>query len=169
MDAETKKNKNKEYFQKWYKANREKKNEQTRLYLLSHPEVRKKAQAKYYENNKERRKELHKVWKRTLKGCLSQKLYHLKKNKYEVAIATQDLLDLWEKQEGKCAISHYLMTYAETGLFGVSVDRIDSNKGYIRGNIQLVCQAINFAKNKYSNEKMLEFWNLNKETYNELS
>ena len=62
MDAETKKNKNKEYFQKWYKANREKKNEQTRLYLLSHPEVRKKAQAKYYENNKERRKELHKVW-----------------------------------------------------------------------------------------------------------
>jgi len=32
----------------------------------------------------------------------------------------------------------------------VSVDRIDSAQGYIRGNVQLVCASYNFAKSDMS-------------------
>jgi len=37
----------------------------------------------------------------------------------------------------------------------VSVDRIDSSKGYVPGNVQLVCKWVNLAKQDYSNEDML--------------
>lgn len=40
-----------------------------------------------------------------------------------------------------------LMLYEPNNLRSVSIDRIDNSKGYIRGNIQLVCRFINFAKN----------------------
>lgn len=32
----------------------------------------------------------------------------------------------------------------------VSIDRIDSNKGYTKDNVQLVCSAINFMKSNLS-------------------
>ena len=51
------------------------------------------------------------------------------------------------------------MTHRFHNLFAVSVDRIESGRGYVQGNIQLVCQAINYAKNKFTNEQFLTFWN----------
>jgi hypothetical protein len=36
----------------------------------------------------------------------------------------------------------------------VSVDRIDSSKGYVPGNVQLVCKWVNLAKQDYSNDDM---------------
>jgi hypothetical protein len=40
-----------------------------------------------------------------------------------------------------------------------SLDRIDSTKGYIKGNVEFVCLAINYAKNKFSKEDTLTFLN----------
>ena len=39
----------------------------------------------------------------------------------------------------------------------VSVDRIDSNKGYTKNNVQLVCMAINQMKSDMSIEELLYF------------
>lgn len=39
--------------------------------------------------------------------------------------------------------------------FGPSIDRIDSTKGYILGNIQIVCNIYNFAKNSFDHETVL--------------
>ena len=67
------------------------------------------------------------------------------------------LMYLWEKQSGKCALSGIPMTYkfyegrVNTNL---SVDRIDSTKGYSKDNVQLVCMAVNQMKNDLS---MVEF------------
>jgi hypothetical protein len=53
---------------------------------------------------------------------------------------------LWEKQKGLCALTGIPMTYkfyegrVNTNL---SVDRIDSAKGYSKDNVQLVCMAAN--------------------------
>jgi hypothetical protein len=38
-----------------------------------------------------------------------------------------------------------------------SLDRIDSSKGYIKGNVEFVCLAINFAKNDFKKEEMKSF------------
>ena len=38
-----------------------------------------------------------------------------------------------------------------------SLDKIDPTKGYIKGNVEFVCQGINFAKNDYSKKEVLLF------------
>lgn len=38
----------------------------------------------------------------------------------------------------------------------VSIDRIDNDLGYVRGNVELVCYAYNVAKNKYTEEFFIE-------------
>ena len=61
------------------------------------------------------------------------------------------VVDLWEKQQGKCAITDLPMVHKFNQLNSVSIDRIDSSKGHVRGNIQLICQAVNLMKNSRSN------------------
>ena len=68
------------------------------------------------------------------------------------------LMYLWEKQGGKCALTGMQMTYkfyegrVNTNL---SVDRIDSTKGYSKDNVQLVCMAANQMKNDLSMEEFI--------------
>lgn len=66
---------------------------------------------------------------------------------------------LWEKQNGLCALTGIPMTYefyngrTNTNL---SVDRIDSNKGYVKDNVQLVCMMVNQMKNDLSYEELID-------------
>jgi hypothetical protein len=83
-----------------------------------------------------------------------------KKNGYNIDFDYLYLKELWNKQEGKCAISGLNMTYEifKGRIFtNVSVDRIDSNKGYTKNNVQLVCMAINQMKSDMSIEELLYF------------
>lgn len=60
----------------------------------------------------------------------------------------QYLLYLHEKQSGKCALSGMLMepsTYYN--LKTISLDRIDSSRGYLKDNVQLLCWIVNQMKN----------------------
>lgn len=47
--------------------------------------------------------------------------------------------------------------------FSPSLDRIDSLKGYVEGNIQIVCSMYNFCKNRFSDEQVKVF--LTKQKY----
>lgn len=84
-----------------------------------------------------------------------------RKNKFEWAIQPEDLLELWEQQEGKCALSGVYMTHhVDRGHrkdFNVSIDRIRSTEGYIKNNVQLVCQRVNTIKNDLD-EASLYWW-----------
>jgi hypothetical protein len=68
------------------------------------------------------------------------------------SVTPQYLLSLWKQQEGLCALSSRQMTIAPHKRVNnhqsdiLSVDRIDSRKGYVAGNIQLVCLAVNAMK-----------------------
>lgn len=44
-----------------------------------------------------------------------------------------------------------------TGPAAASLDRIDSTKGYVKGNVQFVCRAINLAKSTFSDADMKNF------------
>lgn len=77
------------------------------------------------------------------------------------------LKELWDTQDGKCAISGLPMILdTATGSatkkipkhpYKASLDRIDSNKSYTKDNIQFVCMSINYMKNEFGNKEILEF------------
>jgi hypothetical protein len=59
------------------------------------------------------------------------------------------LCDIWEAQKGLCAITGWQMTMRlADGVVSTnaSIDRINSEIGYIPGNVQLVCRCVNVAK-----------------------
>lgn len=67
---------------------------------------------------------------------------------------------LWESQNGLCALTHLPMTSIQTlGRIptNVSIDRIDPHKGYTKGNVRLVCMAVNQMKSDLSDAD-LRLW-----------
>ena len=67
-------------------------------------------------------------------------------------ITKEDLLELWEQQNGLCNISKIPMTYElDNGrvFTNVSVDQKNPGQGYTKENIQLVCSAVNQLKSNW--------------------
>ena len=85
------------------------------------------------------------------------------KNKKEFTITLQDLKNQWEKQNGKCIYTNIDLELpiqkrdTPSITKQASLDRIDSSKGYIPGNIQFVCSCINMLKNKLSDLEVKQF------------
>ncbi len=69
-----------------------------------------------------------------------------------------DVLGLWEKQRGCCAVSSLPMTWGKGNFFptSISIDRIDPTEGYTASNIRLVCYAVNAFKGRWSDDHMIE-------------
>lgn len=117
--------------------------------------VCKKCQAK---EQKERREQMLET--DTLDYLLKKRLYDaLNRGKLKNMYCDIDLefmRELWNKQKGKCALTGIQMTTDKHGRTNtnVSIDRIDSTKGYTKDNVQLVCSVINFMK---SNLKLSDF------------
>jgi hypothetical protein len=65
------------------------------------------------------------------------------------------VLALWDKQEGRCAITGVPMTHVFGHLDAASIDRIDSKLGYTPSNVQLICQWVNKAKGAHTNDEMI--------------
>jgi len=68
------------------------------------------------------------------------------------------LLDLYNNQNGLCNLSGIPMTY-EYGkkTTNISIDRIDNSKGYLKGNVQLVCYFANIIKSQFTLQELLYF------------
>ena len=67
-------------------------------------------------------------------------------------ITKEFILDLWNKQNGLCAISKIPMTYemdAGRVYTNISIDQIEQGKGYTEDNVQLVCMAVNQLKSDW--------------------
>lgn len=77
----------------------------------------------------------------------------------DCTITRDYLFDLYQLQEGACALSGTPMTtIAGQGRqrTNISVDRIDSSLGYVPGNVQLVCDYVNTAKGDLSQAEFLD-------------
>ena len=70
------------------------------------------------------------------------------------------LITLYYEQDGRCALSGRNLVINQPGRGkhrdSLSIDRIDSTKGYIIGNIQLITYQVNIAKYNYPQEDFLE-------------
>lgn len=78
---------------------------------------------------------------------------------YEIKV--QDLIDIWQKQQGRCAISGVFLTHHKDGSgskdFNASIDRISNHQGYVRLNVQLVALRVNYIKHTLE-EDMFYWW-----------
>ena len=88
-----------------------------------------------------------------------------KKRNIEVSVTMQDILDLLKKQEYKCALSGLPLIMSKSfskdrinqaSSTTASLDRIDSSKGYILGNVQWVHKDVNIMKNKFNQDYFTE-------------
>ncbi|MFA6255569.1 MAG: hypothetical protein WC606_00155 [Candidatus Absconditabacterales bacterium] len=86
-----------------------------------------------------------------------------KNRKLGFSISSEDLLDLREKQQGKCYYTGYDMEYgcihykegkeSDKTKWQLSCDRLDNNRGYEKGNIVLCCTIANKMKNTFSQKE----------------
>ena len=82
---------------------------------------------------------------------------HSRKKKIEFDIDLDYVDGLWSNQNGRCAITKLVMTHENKDLFGVRIDAKDRNKGYVKGNIQLVCDAVKRMKRDMDDDEVLRF------------
>ena len=74
-------------------------------------------------------------------------------------LTMDDVADVYEKQDQKCALTDDSIAFPEVGIPQkalASIDRIDSSKGYVQGNIQLVTRKVNMMKQSYSQELFIQ-------------
>lgn len=93
-----------------------------------------------------------------------------KKRGLSFSLTHEDLIALWESQDGRCAITGVPMTWkVGQGRLptAVSVDRVDGERGYEPGNIRLVCNAVNIMRGQFSDCKLRDWAKLISESLNE--
>ncbi|AJF40677.1 endonuclease [Vibrio phage phi 1] len=69
---------------------------------------------------------------------------------------TDYMYELFKKQEGKCALSGTSLSLIKNDLNVLSIDKIEPNKGYTKGNVQWLSWAVNRAKGEMSQEEFIE-------------
>ena len=72
-------------------------------------------------------------------------------------IDTQFIIDLGEKQNNMCVYSGRVLDWKNNSTNKASIDRINSDKGYTKDNVQIVCQLVNQAKNDMTHDDFLTF------------
>ena len=84
--------------------------------------------------------------------------------KHEYDVDLEYLKKTWEDQKGICPYTGVELTlpkksygFSKVSTNNASIDRIDSSKGYLKGNIQFVSYAINLAKFTFQHDEMIEF------------
>lgn len=77
------------------------------------------------------------------------------KKQIETNLTEDYLFDLFKKQEGKCKYSKELMAIDTKNLLALSLDKIIPDLGYVIGNVQWVCWAVNRAKGELKESDFL--------------
>lgn len=68
---------------------------------------------------------------------------------------------IYVRQGKVCALSGLPLDFDKDSDQGmVSIDRIDNNKGYVKRNVQLLHQKVNFMKYVYTQKEFIEICNL---------
>jgi len=75
-----------------------------------------------------------------------------------VHVTTDELVDLWRSQDGRCAVTGIKMEWGTqvTTPYSMSIDKIDPAREYTNDNIRLVCYQVNVFKNRWNDEQMYE-------------
>jgi hypothetical protein len=89
---------------------------------------------------------------------------HAKKKKLEVLISIEDAWALFLKQGRRCALTGLPLVMSpktmQAGASTASLDRIESTRGYVPGNVQWVHAVINDMKSNFSQDEFTHWCKL---------
>jgi hypothetical protein len=153
----------KEIARKYYEKNKEACKARVKAYRKKNPEKIADAAREYYNKNltqiKTQQKKYIKKYKKlsennpilTFNKMLSICKTRSKYMKRKCDLDINYIQYLWNRQKGLCKLTKSPMS-TKLGIkhSRVSIDRINSQKGYIKGNCQLVLASVNIAKNDRS-------------------
>ncbi len=110
--------------------------------------------------SKAKRKIYMEEWYRvTPRSALRNSLVATRKRKHltDNPVTLDELCQIFEAQDGKCAISGFQMTWRQGQITAtsMSIDRIDSAGGYTKSNVRLVCYAVNAFRGRMTDDEML--------------
>jgi hypothetical protein len=92
---------------------------------------------------------LHSSWSRVF----SRQTYEAKRKGFEVNITAADAWNIINNQKWKCALTGVDFVAAGTASPNqASLDRIDSKKGYVHGNIRYVTYRVNMFKKDWPDD-----------------
>ncbi len=86
------------------------------------------------------------------------------RKKKEHDINKEYLKELWKSQKGRCPVTDWELSlpknsdrFENKAIYNASLDRIDSSKGYIRGNVRFVARIVNYAKSDWGDDVLYKF------------
>jgi hypothetical protein len=103
---------------------------------------------------KERAAERSLKYYSTMEGYIRHKVYdcqastkrrNARGRKLDFDIDAPFMIDLFAKQDVRCALSGIVMVHKPMSHWQASIDRIDTDLGYVRGNVRWVCLEFNGA------------------------
>lgn len=100
------------------------------------------------------------MWYKIVSSSIKRRI---KRSKLDFNITKEYVNNLFIEQEGKCKLSGVPITlpkYWNDKTFTASLDRIDSNIGYIEGNVQWVHKDVNIMKNVFPEDLFIHFCKL---------
>lgn len=117
-------------------------------------------------------------WADNRKDDLSPYRWYIRVSSYrdkEMNLTPEYLKKLFEIQNGKCVYSgvnlklwDYKVKGGNDKIYTASLDRIDSSKGYVEGNVQFVSMAVNLLKHTMTHEQTLEFCKIIASNFNKI-
>lgn len=158
---------------KYRNENRDKINKIKRDSYRRHSDCIKKKNNLYYHSNADHCKKRQKdymIKKETadMISWLAKCYKHCKHKDTAIDIDLKYLIELYQKQNKRCAISNILLTHNRNDLLAASIDRIDSNLPHIKSNVQLICSGLNRAKREYSDDDVYNMLESFANEYNSL-
>lgn len=81
----------------------------------------------------------------------------------DFSVTIEEAWELYEKQEGKCALTGIPLSFItgkDKKTKTASLDRIDNTRGYVSGNVQWVHKDVNWMKGVFTAERFFELCSL---------
>lgn len=104
----------------------------------------------------------HVALMKKLNSCVQQARKRSEKRGMVIDIDIKFLLELYKKQGGHCVLTGLLLEVSSEknecrcNPYSISLDRIDSSKGYIKGNVRLVVWCINWMLGEWGEKEFEE-------------
>lgn len=111
------------------------------------------------EDEKEKYKDTLKVWRgnNIIRVRVSGAKHRALRKGIEFNITDDDIFEKLKEQDNKCYISKVHLSFNENDWYGMSLDRVDSNKGYTKENTIIVTKFVNTSKNTLSLDEYIKF------------
>ena len=105
--------------------------------------------------------EFYKVYS-TLSATLSDSRKRARNMGFTFDLDISYMLKIYFDQKGRCKLSKKPLdfksgTQAMKNPYKASIDRINNSKGYVKGNVRLLCHWVNNAKSTYPDEVFDDF------------